>query len=72
MSTKRTDQLRPGDRVRDRFGVQIIRDVGPTDANPKHGALLVRYQPQCCSWGRYVNPEDAWEVVVDSPPQAES
>jgi hypothetical protein len=33
---------------------------------------LVRYQPQCCSWGRYANPEDVWEVVVDSPPQAES
>jgi hypothetical protein len=70
MITKRTDELRPGDRVRTTYGERTVKSKRPSGA-PHHewGTVFVEYESRTIPgpYGAYTDPDDPWQVVEPSP-----
>lgn len=60
MIIKRTDELRPDDRVRTTYGEQVVQSVEPTERDPEFGTLVVKFAPHIPPGPRsaYVDPHD--------------
>ena len=69
MITKRTDELRPGDRVSTRYGERTVKSIAPSGA-PHHewGTVFVEYESRTIPgpYGAYADPQDSWQVVEPS------
>jgi hypothetical protein len=68
--TKRTDELRPGDRIRTAYGERTVKSKRPSGApHHKWGTVFVEYESRPLipgPYGAYADPDDAWQVVEPS------
>ena len=66
MITKRTDDLRPGDRVRTTYGERAVREV--TGPRPGHRWYSVLWEMGSLPGpkGEWAEAEDEWQVVEPS------